>query len=69
MWNIESIMVGVGAGLFNFIFGTLAWFTISQIYSMTAQANSSTDRQQYGRSLTEAANEVFELISKFETKY
>merc|ERR1711979_21446 len=68
LWNTENIMIGVGAGLFNFIFGTLAWFTVSQIYSLTAQT-SSTSRQMYGRSLTEAASEVFDIINKFETKY
>ena len=29
----NNIMVHVGQNFFNFIFTTLAWFTISQIYS------------------------------------
>ena len=69
IFDNENIMIHVGQNLFNFVFGTLAWFVISQIYSITAQADSTTGRQQWGRSLTEAADEVIELINKFENKY
>ena len=69
IFDNENIMISIGQNLFNFVFGTLAWFTISQIYSLTAQAAPATGRQQWGRSLTEAADEVLELINKFENKY
>jgi len=66
----ENIMIHVGQNLFNFVFTTLAWFTVSQIYSLTAQA-APADSPRSGRSLTitEAADEVLDAIRKFENKY
>merc|ERR1719419_15133 len=65
----ENIMIHVGQNLFNFIMTTLAWFTVSQIYSLTAQQTSTSGRQQKSLSLTEAADEVLEAIRNFEHKY
>merc|ERR1712086_203238 len=65
----ENIMIHVGQNLFNFVFTTLAWFTVSQIYSLTAQATTPTARQQKSLSLTEAADEVLAAIRSFEHKY
>merc|ERR1712129_415167 len=65
----ENIMIHVGQNLFNFVFTTLAWFTVSQIYSLTAQAATPTARQQKSLSLTEAADEVLAAIRSFEHKY
>merc|ERR1712053_53344 len=65
----ENIMIHVGQNLFNFIMSTLAWFTVSQIYSLTAYKTSAgTAREQKALSLTEAADEVLEAIRKFEHK-
>ena len=64
----ENIMIHVGQNLFNFVFTTLAWFTVSQIYSLTAQATSSA-RQQKSLSLMDAADEVLAAIRNFEHKY
>ena len=65
----ENIMIHIGQNLFNFVFGTLAWFTVSQIYSLTAAQTPGTGRAQWGRSLSEAADDVIELITKFENRY
>ena len=62
----ENIMIHVGQNLFNFIFSTLAWFTVSQIYSLTAAKTLNNGRQQRALSLTEAAEEVLDAITKFE---
>ena len=63
----ENIMIHVGQNLFNFIMTTLAWFTVSQIYSLTAAKSSAGNaREQKALSLTEAADEVLEAIRKFE---
>ena len=64
-------MIHVGQNLFNFVFTTLAWFTISQIYSLTAAKSEEGGRSQWGRALTitEAADEVLEAIRSFEHKY
>ena len=64
----ENIMIHVGQNLFNFIFSTLAWFTVSQIYSLTAAKTLNNGRQQRALSLTEAAEEVLDAIAKFEKK-
>ena len=52
-----------GQNLFNFIFTTLAWFTVSQIYSLTADVNG---RQQRSLTISEAADDVLEAIRAFE---
>merc|ERR1712204_114692 len=62
----ENIMIHVGQNSFNFVFTTLAWFTVSQIYSLTAQATTPTARQQKSLSLTEAADEVLAAIRSIE---
>merc|ERR1712113_690173 len=64
----ENIMIHVGQNLFNFIMTTLAWFTVSQVYSLTA-AKSSTGRQMPSYSLSDAADEVLTAIRNFEHKY
>ena len=64
----ENIMIHVGQNLFNFIMTTLAWFTVSQIYSLTA-AKSSSARQMPSYTLSDAANEVLSAIRSFEHKY
>merc|ERR1711944_71133 len=64
----ENIMIHVGQNLFNFIMTTLAWFTVSQIYSLTAQ-QSSTARQMPSYSLMDAADEVMTAIRNFEHTY
>ena len=61
----ENIMIHVGQNLFNFIFTTLAWFTVSQIYSLTADVN---ERQQRSLTISEAADDVLEAIRAFEHK-
>ena len=63
----ENIMIHVGQNLFNFVFSTLAWFTVSQIYSLTAAAE--TGRQQRALTLFDAADEVLDAINKFERRY
>ena len=65
----ENIMIHIGQNLFNFVFSTLAWFTISQIYSLTASATTDSGRQQRALTITEAAEEVLDAIRKFENKY
>ena len=63
-------MIHVGQNLFNFVFTTLAWFTVSQIYSLSAKATEEGNaRQQRAITLTDAADEVLEAIRKFEHKY
>merc|ERR1711982_25677 len=64
----ENIMIHVGQNLFNFIMTTLAWFTVSQIYSLIAQ-QSSTPRQMPSYSLMDAADEVMRAIMNFEHTY
>ena len=64
----ENIMIGVGQNLFNFVFSTLAWFTVSQIYSLTAAISPSSGRNMRSLTLMEAADEVMEAILKFETR-
>ena len=61
-------MIGVGQGLFNFVFSTLAWFTVSQIYSLTAGVNN-TPRNMRALSITEAADQVLEAFQKFEERH
>ena len=61
----ENIMIHVGQNLFNFIFTTLAWFTVSRIYSLTADVNG---RQQRSLTISEAADDVLEAIRAFEHK-
>ena len=60
-------MIHVGQNLFNFVFTTLAWFTVSQIYSLTSGVNEARDM----RSLTimEAADQVLDAFQKFEERH
>lgn len=62
----ENIMIHVGQNLFNFVFTTLAWFTVSQIYSLTAGVNDG--RQMRAITISEAADEVLDAIRAFEHK-
>ena len=62
----ENIMIHVGQNMFNFVFTTLAWFTVSQIYSASGALN--TPRAQKALTLTEAADEVLDAIRQFEEK-
>ena len=65
----DNIMIHVGQNLFNFVFTTLAWFTVSQIYSLTAAVNpASTPREMRSISLEQAAEEVLDAITAFENK-
>ena len=68
LFKNENIMIGVGQALFNFVFSTLAWFTVSQIYSLTAAVNPDTGRQMRGLTLEEAADQVLDAFSKFESR-
>jgi len=69
LFKNENIMIGVGQALFNFVFSTLAWFTVSQIYSLTAAVNpASTPREMRSISLEQAAEEVLDAITAFENK-
>jgi len=66
----ENIMIHVGQNLFNFVFTTLAWFTVSQIYSLTAAVNPVADgRNMRSITISEAADEVLEAIREFEHKH
>ena len=62
----ENIMIGVGQNLFNFVFSTLAWFTVSQIYSLTSGVN--TGRSMRSLTLSEAAEDVMEAMMKYESR-
>ena len=62
----ENIMIGVGQNLFNFVFSTLAWFTVSQIYSLTSGVNNG--RSMRSLTLTEAAEDVMEAMMKYESR-
>ena len=62
----ENIMIGVGQNLFNFVFSTLAWFTVSQIYSLTAELQ--TGRSMRSLTLSEAADQVMEAMMKYESR-
>ena len=59
-------MIHVGQNLFNFVFSTLAWFTVSQIYSLTAGVN--TPRSMRALSISEAADQVLDAFQKFENR-
>ena len=60
----DNIMIHVGQNLFNFVFTTLAWFTVSQIYSLTAAVNpASTPREMRSISLEQAAEEVLRRLT------
>ena len=61
-------MIHVGQNLFNFVFTTLAWFTVSQIYSLTAAVNPATPREMRSITLEQAAEEVLDAITAFEHK-
>ena len=63
----ENIMIHVGQNLFNFVFTTLAWFTVSQIYSFTAAVNPD-GRSMRSITISEAADEVLDAIRAFEHK-
>ena len=64
----DNIMIHVGQNLFNFVFTTLAWFTVSQIYSLTAAVNPATPREMRSITLEQAAEEVLDAITAFEHK-
>ena len=64
----ENIMIHVGQNLFNFVFSTLAWFTLSQIYSLTANVNGDA-REMRSITISEAADEVLDAIRAFEHKH
>ena len=64
----ENIMIGVGQNLFNFVFSTLAWFTVSQIYSATAGLEGFP-REARAVSFKEAADEVLKAVRDFEHKH
>jgi hypothetical protein len=68
----ENIMIHVGQNLFNFVMTTLAWFTMSQIYSINGDNTvaGADGRSSWGRALTlnEAADEVLDAIRQFEEK-
>ena len=54
----DNIMIHVGQNFFNFIFTTLAWFTISQIYSSGLAGPPNLARNGKSVTFTEAADEV-----------
>ena len=60
-------MIHVGQNLFNFVFTTLAWFTVSQIYSLTAGVNDARDMRSL--SIIEAADQVLDAFKKFEERH
>lgn len=63
-------MIHVGQNLFNFVFSTLAWFTFSQIFSLTANlSGDSTGRDMRSITISEAADEVLDAIRDFEHRY
>ena len=64
----ENIMIHIGQNLFNFVFTTLAWFTVSQIYSFTTAISPSTGRSMRALTISEAAEEVMEAMLKFESR-
>ena len=64
----ENIMIHVGQNLFNFVFSTLAWFTVSQIYSATAGLEGFP-REARQVSFMDAADEVLAAVKSFEHKY
>ena len=66
IFKTENIMIAVGQGLFNFVFSTLAWFTVSQIYSLTAGVNDA--RQMRAITISEAADEVLDALRAYEQK-
>ena len=68
IFKTENIMIAVGQGLFNFVFSTLAWFTVSQIYSFTTAISPSTGRNMRALTISEAAEEVMEAMLKFESR-
>ena len=68
IWKNENIMIHVGQNLFNFVFSTLAWFTLSQIYSLTANLNGDA-REMRSITISEAADEVLDAIRAFEHKH
>ena len=67
IFKTENIMIAVGQGLFNFVFSTLAWFTVSQIYSLTAGVNDARDMRSL--SIMEAADQVLDAFQKFEERH
>merc|ERR1711920_1171012 len=44
----ENIMIHVGQNMFNFVFSTLAWFTVSQIYSLFNRQPTARGGRQVG---------------------
>ena len=70
----ENIMTHVAQNMFNFIMTTIAWFTVSQIYSATGALEPAAGvevpggRQWRALTITEAADEVLEAIRVFEQK-
>ena len=67
IFKTENIMIGLGQGLFNFVFSTLAWFTVSQIYSLPAGVNDARDMRSL--SIIEAADQVLDAFQKFEERH
>ena len=63
----DNIMIHVGQNFFNFIFTTLAWFFISQIYS--SGLVRAAPRSGKSISFAEAADEVLDAIKDFEKKH
>jgi hypothetical protein len=61
----DNIMIHVGQNLFNFMITTLAWFFISQIFTLGDTANDGAT----GRSFVTAAEEVINAIEAFEKKH
>jgi len=64
----ENIMIHVGQNLFNFVFSTLAWWTVSQIYSSTAGL-PGLPREARSVTLSQAADEVLGAIREFEHRH
>lgn len=55
-------MIHVGQNFFNFIFTTLAWFLVSQIYSSGLARHPNLARSGKSVTFTEAADEVSAAI-------
>jgi len=67
----ENIMIHVGQNLFNFVFTTLAWWIVSQIYSSTAGLDGfpREARNAAAHPYMDAAYDVVGAIRHFENRY
>ena len=67
----DDIMIHLGQNLFNVVFSVLAWFTVSQISSLTTGLNTPRNIDIFPISIAEASEMLFcvDVFQRFQSNH